>query len=158
MLSNTWMGPLAAPVNAAIAVSAVLTPICSPPPLSSCLHGYLCQFNHTQCSCMCYSPDGPVLRRPCSFDTQCPLGQVCFAGETWCGFCVVKHQPKQRTKPSAAHKSRSPQPTKTNHSELLAPTLAYYSSQDMALVLLLGFCIGAAFASVLLWPLLRFHR
>ncbi|ETV81072.1 hypothetical protein H257_05690 [Aphanomyces astaci] len=82
-------------------------------PATSCTYGYRCTYytHHPdssatsvrQCSCECVSDnppnDGPVLRRPCSVDAQCPHGQVCFDGDSWAGFCLTHH-----AKPSSSDK------------------------------------------------------
>ncbi|KAH9102015.1 hypothetical protein LEN26_001848 [Aphanomyces euteiches] len=102
-----------------------------------CSIGFACVFNSTgACTCTCHeatpatnlaaatdSPpeatnDGPLLRRPCTNSTQCPPFHVCFAGDTWAGFCVHHHN--QTKKVTDAPTKPLPSRKKLRHNKAVA--------------------------------------
>ncbi|KAF0720740.1 Aste57867_82 [Aphanomyces stellatus] len=138
---------------APVAVNALAVDVfCDPP--TDCQLGFQCFFS-SPCSCTCVPDDGPLLRRPCSTDAQCPPGQVCFDGESWCGFCINHHQPTKGSMSAVVPTTRKVK-RNVHYNQLTEAGLVtkegamlLYSTQDMAWTLVLGFAMGLGLAFLL---------
>ncbi|KAF0720744.1 Aste57867_86 [Aphanomyces stellatus] len=120
------------------AISVLVQSTCTAP--SDCDRGFQCLYaphDRLTCTCECTSLDidGPMLRRPCSVDAQCPSGQVCFMGQSWAGFCIMHIQPanplSQPANPpnqSANSPSQSSSPSKATKRR---PVVATPGHQDV---------------------------